>query len=135
MRPNAGIVACNTAASPELMYCSPQNIKPKFNAIEMHPTHASFNQSRTLLGKGRRHTKTIAQRITDANRKRSPAKVNGGRSRNPILMKIQVEPQIRQRMSQTIRGMFIAQVAGCLFFRDQVKAEQATGDAGRAPQR
>src|SRR5262245_31650394 len=73
----------------------------------MMPAHASFSQSLRLFGKGRRRAKTIAQRITDANRKRSPAKVIGGRSRNPSLIKIQVDPQIRQRISQTMIGVFI----------------------------
>src|SRR5262245_21488128 len=109
MRPKAGIIACKTAASPELMRCSPQNIKPKFNAMEMLPTHASLNQSRQFFGKGRRHTITIAQRIADASRKRNPANVNGGGSRNPSLMKSQAEPQIRQSASQTIRGVFIVE--------------------------
>src|ERR1044072_2467111 len=34
----------------------------------------------------------------------SAAKLTGGRSSNPTLIKIQVVPQIRQRISQTIKG-------------------------------
>src|SRR5262245_50890893 len=82
----------------------------------MTPAQASFNQSLRVFGKGRRRAKTMAQRITDANRKRKPAKVNGGRSRNPSLMKNQVEPQIRQRTSHTISGMFIGKDYQTLIF-------------------
>src|SRR5437868_1324872 len=34
-----------------------------------------------------------------------PAKVNGGRSFKPILMKSQVDPQMQQRTNQTMRAL------------------------------
>src|SRR5436190_14553296 len=46
----------------------------------------------------------IAVRISEANRKRMPANVSGGRSCKPSLMKSQVDPQMPQRISQTTRA-------------------------------
>src|SRR5215475_12190748 len=93
----------------------------------MLPIHASFNQSRPVLGNGRRRAITIAQRIADARRKRIPANVNGGRSRNPSLMKSQVEPHIRQSASQTMRGVFIVEECRTPIF--------SLSDKGRADNR
>src|SRR4030095_11309847 len=53
----------------------------------------------------------MTKRIRTPSRKRATANVIGGRSSSPILIKIQVVPQIKQRISQTrtlsARGLLI----------------------------
>src|SRR5258708_24195811 len=68
------------------------------------PTTAIKVQSRRVRGQAARRANTISIRIREARKKRMPANVIGGRSARPILMNSQVEPQIQQRISQTMRA-------------------------------
>ncbi len=65
------------------------------------PKHQAVDKSEFTI--------TIDPKISEARTKRMPAKVNGGRSFKPILMKSQVDPQMQQRINQTMRA-FISQL-------------------------
>jgi hypothetical protein len=58
-------------------------------------------QARTPFGKGGRRIATIPQSTEAATTNRMPAKLTGGRSARPSLMKSHVELQIRDRTHQT----------------------------------
>ena len=69
----------------------------------MTPSQAIRAQSLNVRGSLLRRSKTIPHKITAASEKRSAAKVNGGQSSNPSLMKIHVDPQIKQSSNHTAR--------------------------------
>src|SRR5690349_4515181 len=72
---------------------------------QRNPVNAMNDQSAAFRGTGNRRTATMHVSTNAAMMNRMPAKLTGGRSRRPILMKSQVEPQIALRMSQTRSGV------------------------------
>src|ERR1700693_5957673 len=60
----------------------------------------------SLRVRGQRTLRAVTSkiRIKAARTNRMPANVSGGRSARPILMNSQVDPQIPQRISQTMRA-------------------------------
>src|SRR5438309_8294001 len=68
------------------------------------PTTAINAQSRRVRGQAARRANTISIRIREERTNRMPANVIGGRSARPSLMNSQVEPQMTQRISQTMRA-------------------------------
>src|SRR2546430_17705455 len=73
------------------------------------PLIAISDHSSRVRGQRTRRIITSELRISEARTKRIPAKVVGGRSFKPILMKSQVDPQMPQRINQTMRA-FISQL-------------------------
>lgn len=84
------------------------------------PVKASSFQSRLVCGRGILRKKIIKAKIKTARINLAAAKVIGGKSSRPILIKNQVVPQIRQSMSQII--IFILQKQK-LYLTSLVKAK------------
>ena len=72
-------------------------------------------QSRFVCGNGIFCTMIMTAKIKMARRKRAAAKVIGGKSSSPTLIKNQVVPQIKQSMSQIIIFIFEFRFAICDF--------------------
>jgi hypothetical protein len=101
-----------------------------------HPVPAIKAQSRQSVGSGLRRSATMAERMMTAMTNRMPANVNGGKSSRPSLMNSHVEPQIKDRMSQTSTGSFERCVAakrrGKFFLPAAGTSGGTTGAAGSA---
>src|SRR5213595_1540256 len=61
--------------------------------------------SELVRGRRTRRAATIAKRMTEASRKRTAAKLTGGRSLKPSLMNSHVEPQMQQSRRNTTRAL------------------------------
>ena len=66
------------------------------------PVKASSRQCEAVAGSGIFRARMIRKTIAADNKNLAAANDMGGRSPRPIFIKIQVDPQIRQRTSQTI---------------------------------
>jgi len=98
---------------------------PKHQAVvETKLERATYRDQRPLgavRGQRARLAITSEARIKNAMTKRMPANVIGGRSARPSLMNSHVDPQIQQRISQTMRAFIY------LFVREVGEDVKASG--------
>src|ERR1041385_4225831 len=81
--------------------------------------------SRAVRGSLMRRAKTTPNSTADASTKRTAAKLTGGRSLSPSLMKSQVEPQMQQSSRKTTRA----------FIRASIREEPGKGKSKKAKER